>query len=81
MKNAKEIYMYLMGALVVLGGFAIAWLLIFYPIPESNNQIVTLVVGLVFGNVGLVIGYFFGSSKSSADKNEIMAKQTEDKAQ
>ena len=69
----KEIYMYLLGAFVVALCFFLAYLLIFTAVPESNQGIVNVAFGLVLGWGGAVVGYFFGTSKSSNDKTKILA--------
>jgi hypothetical protein len=75
MNKAKDIYMYVLGAMVVIACFFIGGLLVFYPIPTDNKDALYMCLGLLIGYGGSVINYFFGSSKSSADKTEIMAKQ------
>lgn len=65
----KEIYMYILGALVVVGFFAV----VIYKL--INKQDAQLEIGSLIGAFGLVVGYFFGSSKGSADKTEILNKQ------
>ena len=72
-ETIKEIYMYLLGAIVVALCFFLAYLLIFTPIPDSNRDIVTVAFGLILGWGGAVVGYFFGTSKSSSDKTKIIA--------
>ena len=69
----KEIYMYLLGAIVVALCFFLAYLLIFTAVPETNRSIVDVAFGIVLGWGGAVVGYFFGTSKSSSDKTKIMA--------
>jgi len=73
MEKIKEVYMYLLGAVVVALCFFLAYLLIFTPIPESNRDIVTVAFGLILSWGGAVVGYFYGSSKSSSDKTKIIA--------
>lgn len=69
--KAKEIYMYALGALVALGFFAITIFLIWR---GTYNEAVMLIIGALIGAFTTVVGYFFGSSKGSADKTEMMKK-------
>lgn len=75
MKNAKEGYMYALGAVLVISFFIILAFLIFREIPESNNEVLYLAIGALIGFVGSVVSYFFGSSKGSSDKNELIHKK------
>ena len=72
MNKGKEIYMYVLGALIILSFFVVIGLLIFQPIPDQNNEVLYLVIGADIGFAGAVVNYFYGSSKGSADKTEIM---------
>lgn len=69
----KDFYMYLLGAVVIALCFFLAYMLIITAVPESNRDIVTVAFGIILGWGGLVVGYFFGTSKSSSDKTQIMA--------
>ena len=69
----KEVYMYILGAFVVALCFFLTYLLISVSIPPENQNIVTVAYGIVLGWGGLVVGYFFGTSKSSNDKTKIIA--------
>jgi len=70
----KEIYMYILGALIVLCFFGILGLLVFQPIPDQNNELLYLAIGALIGFAGSVVQYFYGSSKGSADKTEMLKK-------
>ena len=72
-ETLKEVYMYLLGALIVALCFFLAYLLLFTPIPETNKEILTVALGLILAWGGLIVNYFFGTSKSSNDKTKIMA--------
>jgi hypothetical protein len=69
--NTKEIYMYALGALVALGFFSITFYLIY---SAKYDDAVMLIIGALISAFSTVIGYFFGSSKGSADKTELMNK-------
>jgi multisubunit Na+/H+ antiporter MnhB subunit len=68
----KEIYMYLLGGFVVGASSAIVCLLVFIPLPQDNKDIVNIALGTILGMAVTVVSYFFGSSKSSSDKNELL---------
>jgi heme O synthase-like polyprenyltransferase len=70
----KEGYMYLLGAIIVMGFFLLLYLLVYQQIPVENKDILNIVVGALIGSFTTVVGYFYGSSKSSADKNEMLKK-------
>ena len=69
----KESFMYGLGALIVIG--FIVWtiaLAMFIKITPDNSGQIGLLTGAWITFTGMVIGYFYGSSKGSADKTEIM---------
>lgn len=66
----KEIYMYLLGAFIVCCAVITVLVLVFYQVPENNRDMVNISLGTILGMSVNVVGYFFGSSKSSADKTE-----------
>jgi len=71
MKNVKDIFMYTLGALIVIGFFAVTIYLIY---SGSYNDALMLIIGALIGAFSTVVGYFYGSSKSSADKTELLNK-------
>ena len=68
----KQIYQYVLGALAVALVILALWWLVSNPIPEGNRDVVMVLVGVIASGFTMVLGYFFGSSKGSADKNEII---------
>lgn len=72
--KAKDIFQYILGALITIGFFVLMISLVYASIPEQNKDLLNLVVGALIGSFATIVGYFFGSSKGSADKNEIFNK-------
>lgn len=66
-------------ACVLIGSFMVglAWLL-GDEIPATNEQLVTFMLGQLSGMAGTAVVYYFGTSKSSADKNEIIERRAEE---
>lgn len=65
-------------AWVIMGGFigSIIGLIIMatvYPLVNLNNPLLNILFGSLSTDAGMVVGYFFGSSKGSADKTNLMA--------
>lgn len=77
MEKLKEIFMYSLGALVVFGFFFILWIIFRQEMPPSNKEIGLMVIGALIAKFSDVVGYFFGSSKGSADKTASLNKQAE----
>lgn len=73
MKKISELYMYILGALVVFCFFAILVFLVVFEIPNANEKILYLVIGALIGSFNQVVSYFYGSSKGSKDKTDIIA--------
>jgi uncharacterized membrane protein len=71
-KEKKEVFMYALGAIVVIGFFVILGILVYEKTYEGT---INLAIGALIGAFATVVGYFYGSSKGSSDKNEIL-KQT-----
>ena len=73
--KAKEIYMYVLGALVVCCAVGTIGMLVFNPLPEANHDVMMLAIGQMLGWAGSVVAYFYGSSKGSSDKTELLNKE------
>lgn len=68
----RQIALYVLGSLITLCFFLVLSLLIFRGIPEQNSDVLYLAIGALIGFMSSVVGYFYGSSMGSADKNEML---------
>ena len=57
------------GGLIAILAF-VTWALVFREIPKPNENAFTLLIGILSANVGLVVGFFFGSSVTSKKQSE-----------
>jgi uncharacterized membrane protein YdjX (TVP38/TMEM64 family) len=71
----NDIFMYILGALLVLGFFVVLLGLLFFKIPEGNENALYLALGTLFGSFSGVVTYFYGSSAGSKHKTELLANQ------
>ncbi len=69
----KDTNLYVLAWIMVSGFFALLATIMFVPIPPDQNGVVFMLFGSLSSAFGAVIGYFFGSSKSSSDKSEQLA--------
>lgn len=60
------------SALVSILAF-IAWALVFVEVPQRNDNSLTLLIGILSSNIGLVVGFFFGSSLNNKKQTEAIA--------
>ena len=79
--SARNMYMQTKDKLVpalalflVGGAFATVVALFFVKVPDSNKDILYMSLGIVIGYASNVVTFYFGSSKSSADKNQLLLK-------
>ena len=70
--KSKDIFQYILGALIVIGFFSLLILLLYTTVPSENKDLLNLVVGALIGSFASIVGYFYGSSKGSAEKNELL---------
>ena len=73
--KTRQIYMYILGGLIVIGFFALLYILVFQGVPGANKELLNIVVGALIGSFTTVVGYFYGSSMGSKDKTELMSKK------
>lgn len=57
------------AGLIVILGF-VTWALVYREVPTANENALTLLIGILSANVGVVVGFFFGSSVSSKKQTE-----------
>lgn len=69
----KDIPQYILGALISIGFFVAIYLITIVAIPETNKDAALMLLGALSAKFADVVGYYFGSSKSSADKSEQIA--------
>ena len=69
----KDYNLYILAWTVILGFFILCALLMKVTLPEGQNEVVFMLFGALASGFGQVLQYFFGSSKSSADKTVLMA--------
>lgn len=69
------------GGLVAVGLVSIlafvTWALVYKTVPEANQNALTLLIGILSANVGMVVGFYFGSTstaKKTADTIDTLAK-------
>ena len=62
-------------ALMTLIANTVAVFCLFYvEVPDNNQRIVDIALGIFLGWGGHVLGFFFGSSEGSARKTELLSK-------
>jgi hypothetical protein len=67
---SKRFIYYFASGIVTLA-FAYMFSVTFYSVPEKNLNTVNVVTGFLLGTaLSAIIGFFYGSSKSSSDKQE-----------
>ena len=74
-KDNKELFMYVLAGLMVVSILTIIAILIYVELPTANKDMLYMVIGALISAFTTVISFFFGSSKGSADKTELMNKE------
>jgi uncharacterized membrane protein len=72
MKNWKDIFMMVLAVVIVLCVLLTTILLMKWQVPGENKDALYLVLGALLGSFTMVVSYFFGSSKGSSDKTELL---------
>lgn len=72
--QSSYIAKYILASIIVIGFFSLLGLLLFQPLPPDTSGVIFMLFGALSAAFGAVVQYFFGSSQSSADKSDMMAK-------
>ena len=67
----------IIAILIVINSFAFIFTLVWKPIPANNIATINLSIGFVLASLGVVISYYFATSKdkSDADQSKIFPKE------
>jgi len=68
----RDIFLYILASIIIVGFFSVLTLLVLRKEPINNQQILSLIIGALLSSFGAVVQYFFGSSKSSSDKTNLL---------
>jgi len=64
--------LYILAGLIVFGFFSTLGITMFVDLSASNLQISSLLLGTLATSFGMIIQYFYGSSKGSTEKNAVL---------
>ena len=70
MKRNTELYF--LAAKIISATVGFLLVLMFRPVPPENKDALMMALGAVLAAFGSVVGYFFGSSKGSAEKTDVL---------
>ncbi len=68
----KDVNLYVLAWSIVMSFFALCGMLMFVSIPAGQNSVVMMLFGGLGAGFTSIIGYFFGSSKGSSEKNQLL---------
>jgi cytochrome c biogenesis protein CcdA len=72
---AKQLPRFIVGAAVMLLATGIVAGLFLIAIPQSNQEVALVVLGVAIGWAGNVVNYFYGTSDGSVRKTDIMSER------
>jgi len=73
--KSRDIFMYVLGGLIVVAFFAVIIILLTVSMPTTNENMLYILLGALVAKFGDVVSYFYGSSKGSSDKTELLERQ------
>jgi hypothetical protein len=68
-----DINLYLLAWTIVLGFFGLTALLMYIKLPAGQTEVIFMLFGGLVSGFSTVLGYFFGSSRGSLMKSQIIA--------
>lgn len=72
--GTRDINLYILAWTVIIGFFALMYVLTFQSLPDANVGPVNQLYGVLGTGFGLVLGYFFGSSRGSSENRAMLDK-------
>lgn len=72
----SDINLYVLAWLIVFAFFGLMLALFIWPIPKDQNGVVLLLFGTLAAGFGSVMGYFFGTNRSSSEKTAMLYNST-----
>ena len=79
MNPGPSLLQWVVAMIVIVAFIAFLSALFLLQVPPENKDTLMLAAGVLFSGVNLVLGYFFGSSQGSKDKQEALSAQLEAK--
>ena len=70
----RDINQYVLAWVIVNGFFGLMALLIFRELPKDQNGVIFMLFGALAAGFGSIMNYYFGSSKGSAEKTQLLTK-------
>ncbi len=74
--DSKDHTTKIMAFILVAGFFAIVWFMLLYDVPPQSQRILDMMLGSLMASFTGVVAYYFGSSKGSATKQELIDRMT-----
>jgi hypothetical protein len=71
--NFKDFILPFLACYLLFIFTAIIVILMFHTVPAANSQMVNIFIGAISGMALTAVSFYFGSSKGSADKTQILA--------
>jgi hypothetical protein len=78
-RDYEKLYMAILALVIIVATFYLGDRLLTSKIPQENRDIINVALGMILGLSGTVVGYYFGSSKSSSDKIKLLDKEEKKK--
>ena len=72
----SDINLYVLAWLIVAAFFGVILALFLKSLPEGQSQVVMLLLGTLAAGFGSVIGFFFGTNRSSENKTDMIYNST-----
>lgn len=75
-KDQKDKFQYILGGTILVLDSIIVGMLLWKDVPIRNERLLDIAIGIVLAWGGMVVNWFFSSTKGSAEKTELIANST-----